>query len=96
MMASLAECQALVGQYGEALLTAERTISLSRNRATRLTECRALIVAGDALLEQFGNERCQDAISFFGKAKALIDLTGATVLEPRLKAGQDKLLIKCP
>jgi class 3 adenylate cyclase/tetratricopeptide (TPR) repeat protein len=95
MMAGLAECQALAGQYGEALLTAERTISLSRNRATRLTECRALIVAGDALLEQFGNERCQDAISFFGKAKALIDLTGATVLEPRLKAGQDKLLIKC-
>jgi tetratricopeptide (TPR) repeat protein len=95
MMAGLAECQALAGQYGEALLTAERTISLSRNRATRLTECRALIVAGDALLEQFGNERCQDAISFFGKAKALIDLTGATVLEPRLKAGQDKLLTKC-
>jgi tetratricopeptide (TPR) repeat protein len=96
MMASLAECQALAGQYGEALLTAERTISLSRNRSTRLTECRALIVAGDALLEQFGNERCQDAVSFFRKAKALIDLTGATVLEPRLKAGQDKLLIRCP
>jgi adenylate cyclase len=95
MMASLAECQAHAGQYGEALLTAERTISLSQNRATRLPECRALIVAGDALIEQFGNDRCQDAISFFEKAEALIQITGAAVLEPRLRAARDKLLIKC-
>jgi adenylate cyclase len=95
MMASLAECQAHAGQYGEALLTAERTISLSQNRATRLPECRALIVAGDALIEQFGNDRRQDAISFFEKAEALIQITGAAVLEPRLRAARDKLLIKC-
>jgi class 3 adenylate cyclase/tetratricopeptide (TPR) repeat protein len=95
MMAGLAECQASAGQYGEALLTAGRTIGLSKNRATRLPECRALIVAGNALLDQYGNSRCQDAIEFFEKAEALIQTTGAAVLEPLLKAGQGKVLIKC-
>jgi adenylate cyclase len=96
MMASLAECQAQAGHYGEAFLTAERVIGLSRDRATRLPECRALIVAGDALIEQFGDERCQEAISFFERAEALIQITGATVLEPRLRAWQDKLAVMCP
>ncbi|MEE1611432.1 adenylate/guanylate cyclase domain-containing protein [Microvirga sp. CF3016] len=95
MMAGLAECQAHAKQYGEALLTAERTISLSRDRATRLTECRALMVAGEAMIEQFGRERCQDAISLLEEAEALIRTTGATVLEPRLKACRDKLLVRC-
>lgn len=96
MMASLAECQAQAGQYGEAYLTAERAIGLSRDRAARLPECRALIVAGEALIEQFRHERCEDAISFFEKARALIQITGATVLEPRLRAMQDKLAVTCP
>lgn len=96
MMASLAECQALAGQYGEAFLTAERAIGLSRDRAARLPECRALIVAGEALIERFGHERCEDAISYFERAEALIRITGATVLEPRLKAMQDKLAVACP
>jgi adenylate cyclase len=95
MMASLAECQAHAGLYGEALLTAERTISLSQDRATRLPECRAWIVSGSALLDQFGDARCPDALGCFEKAEALIHATGATVLEPHLRAGHDKYLIKC-
>lgn len=94
MMASLAECQAHAGQFGEARLTAERTISLSQDRATRLPECRAWIVAGDALIEQFGNARRQDAAHCFERAEALIQMTGATVLEPWLRTSRDKLLIK--
>ncbi|MBQ0821412.1 AAA family ATPase [Microvirga sp. HBU67558] len=96
MMASLAECQANAQYYGEALLTAERTISLSRDRATRLTECRALIVASTALIEQFGSERCQDALRMLAEAEMLIKTTGATVLKPRLRAARKKLLARCP
>ncbi|MGO4524148.1 adenylate/guanylate cyclase domain-containing protein [Microvirga sp. 2MCAF35] len=93
MMASLAECQAQAGHYGEALLTAERTIRLSRDRATRLPECRALIVAGEAMISRRGKERRKDAVYFFEKAEALIQVTGAIVLEPRLRAAREKLLI---
>ncbi|WP_262296749.1 adenylate/guanylate cyclase domain-containing protein [Microvirga sesbaniae] len=95
MMASLAECQAHAKHFGDALLTAERTISLSRDRATRLTECRALIVAGAALIEQFGSQRHQDASRLLQDAETLIRATGATVLEPRLRAAQSKLLAEC-
>ncbi|WP_114944554.1 ATP-binding protein [Microvirga calopogonii] len=90
MMAILAECQAQAGQYGEALLTAERTIILSRDRATRLPECRALIVAGEAMVARRG----KDAVHLLQQAEALIQVTGATVLEPRLRAAQEKLLIR--
>ncbi|WP_262031230.1 ATP-binding protein [Microvirga sp. Mcv34] len=93
MMAGLAECQAQAGQYGEALLAAERTIGLSRDRAARLTECRALIVAGEAMVAGREKDRRKDALRLFAKAEALIQLTGATILEPRLKAAREKLLI---
>lgn len=92
MMASLSECLAQEGRYGEAFLAAERTITLSQERSSRLPECRALIVAGTSLFEQFGSQRIQEAEIFFTKAEALIRLTGATILESRLKAGRQKVV----
>jgi len=94
MMATLAECQVQAGHYGEALLTAERTISLARDRATRLPECRALIVAGEAMMAQRGRERRKDAFHLFEQAEALIQVTGATVLEARLRAARERLCIR--
>ncbi len=91
MMAMLSECLAQESQYGEALLAAERTITLSQERSARLPECRALIVAGTALLEQFGILRAQDVESYFSRAEALIQQTGATILEPRLRAARERL-----
>jgi adenylate cyclase len=46
------------------------------------------------LIEQFGNARRQDAAHCFERAEALIQMTGATVLEPWLRTSRDKLLIK--
>ena len=94
MMACLAECQAQAGLHGEAIMTAERTIGLSRNRATRIPECRALIVTAGSLIERFGEERRHEAVNLLEKAETLIQVSGANVLESHLRDVQEKLLIR--
>ncbi|NNC00723.1 adenylate/guanylate cyclase domain-containing protein, partial [Corallococcus exiguus] len=91
MLAALAECLDQAGSYGKALTTAEHAIRISRERAARLPECRAQIVAGSALLKQFGVLRSVEAKRHFETAEMLIEVTGATVLEPRLRLAKGLL-----
>jgi adenylate cyclase len=86
MMACLAECLARAGRYEEARSAAERTIGLSRDRTARLPACRALIVAGNALLKQAGSSRRGEAERCFSEAQTLIRQTGARILAPHLTA----------
>jgi len=89
MMACLAECLERAGRYDEALSAAERTIGLSRDRTARLPECRALIVAGNALVKQAGSSRRGEAQHYFSQAQALIEQTGAMILAPYLTAARE-------
>ncbi len=90
MMACLAECLERSGRHGEALSTAKRTIGLSRNRSARLPECRALIVAGNALANQVGAPSRDEAERYFSQAEALMKQTGAMILERHLRAGRGR------
>ena len=90
MMACLAECLERAGRHGEALSTAERTIGLSRDRSARLPECRALIVAGNALAKQVGAPSRDKAEHYFSEAEALMQQTGAMILERHLRSGRGR------
>lgn len=95
MMAGLAECQVQGGRYGDALVTAERTVALSRQRATRIPECRALMVAGEALIHLSGADRLQEAAQLLDQSERLIDVSGAMILARRLRERRDRLLVRC-
>nr|WP_201833479.1 adenylate/guanylate cyclase domain-containing protein [Microvirga zambiensis] len=84
MMACLAECLERAGRYDDALSTAERTIGLSRDRSARLPECRALIVAGNALVKKDRSTRRDEAEHYFRAAEDLMRQTGALILAPHV------------
>jgi class 3 adenylate cyclase len=92
MLASLAECHARAGHYGEANAVAKLAIEVARARTSRLAECRALIVAGSSLLGRHGGERAEEAQQLFERAEALVCRTGAASLEPLLLAGRERLM----
>lgn len=84
ILASLAECQRQLGRFEQALDAASEAIAISRQRSTRLPECRALITLASATLDTHGLARVADAQTLFAEAEALVRLTGASIYESAL------------
>ena len=84
ILASLAECYRGLGSFEQALAAASEAIAISRQRSTRLPECRALITLASATLDTHGLARVADAQALFAEAEALVQLTGASIYESTL------------
>ncbi len=84
ILASLAECYRGLGSFEQALDAASEAIAISRQRSTRLPECRALITLASATLDTHGLARVADAQALFAEAEALVQRTGASIYESAL------------
>ena len=86
----LAESHLRLGNVDQALLEAEQALVLSRQRSNRLTECKALMVCGEALKRsEVGggadlSANTQRANDYLNLAEQLIATTGAKILESDL------------
>jgi len=78
ILASLAECHACMNALGIAMKFADEAVSLSRQRNSRLPECRALMIKGGALMRRNGPGDADEAKLLFDEAARLIELTGAS------------------
>ena len=79
----LAESHLRLGNFEKAVQTAEQTLDLSRQRNNRLTECKALMVCGEAF--KVGDAHSiSRAKASFEQAQRLITQTGATIFEREL------------
>lgn len=81
ILASLAECQRRLGRFEQALDVAQEAIDISRERSTRLPECRALVTCASAMLDVHGSECADQAQTLFAEAEHLLGLTGATIYQ---------------
>ncbi len=79
ILASLAECHRGLGQFEQAQAMAREAITISRQRSTRLPECRALITIASATLDAHGLEQAAQAQALLSEAEALVRLTGASI-----------------
>ena len=79
ILANLAECHRRLGDLELALLLAKEATDVSRQRSTRLAECRALISHAAALIDGRNAEKLEEAKSLLGAAEALVGVTGATI-----------------
>lgn len=86
VLAGTAECHLALGQYEAARLYATQGIELSRARATRAAECRALITRGATALAV--STIPADAEIDFANAERLIRETGAVGWERKLAAAR--------
>ncbi len=84
ILASLAECHRSLGRFEEALEAAREAITISRQRSTRLPECRALITLASATLDAHGLERAGQAQALFAEAETLVRMTGASIYDAAL------------
>jgi adenylate cyclase len=91
MLAHLAECHLRVGKSDDALPFALEAIRISRQRSNRLSECRALITFGAALIHAHGADRSDEAVQGFDDAEKLIHLTGAKIYEAALLRERSRL-----
>lgn len=91
ILANLAECQRELSEPQQALAYAEETIQLSRQRTTRLTECRALITSAAAMLDLDPVGRAGQAGEALAAAQCLIELTGARIYQDDLTRVRDRL-----
>lgn len=94
VLASLAECHDRLADHQGAIVMAEEAIALARARAARLSECRASITLGVALLNNSGSSQANEtaAAGLFLRAEALIRETGAVVYEAALLRGRQRLI----
>ena len=79
LLASLAECQRRLGRFEQALDMAQEAIDISRQRSTRLPECRALVTRASAMLDVHGFAGVEQAQTLFAEAEHLVGLTGVTI-----------------
>ena len=79
LLACIADSRLRLGEARDAHAAASEAIELSRQRGTRVAECRALIVRGEAALS------AHEAHEDLRKAEALIAVTGAVALRPALE-----------
>ncbi|MDP2368136.1 AAA family ATPase [Rhodoferax sp.] len=79
LLASVAECHSHSDEIELVIAVADETIALSRQRNSRIPECRALIVKGNALLKRNGEGDVVAATRLFELVASLIELTGASI-----------------
>jgi class 3 adenylate cyclase/tetratricopeptide (TPR) repeat protein len=91
ILANLAECYLELSQPEQALAHALEAIEISRDRSTRLTECRALITAAAAMLALDGRARRPAIEDALAGARELIALTGAVIYQSGLEAVHGRL-----
>jgi adenylate cyclase len=91
ILASLAECHRRNGDAAKALSVAREAIEISRQRCTRLPECRALITLGSAIIDHAGANEPGEAEGVFMQAEELIRETGAVIYEPTLLLARSRL-----
>jgi adenylate cyclase len=63
---------------------AKEAIEISRQRSTRLPECRALITLGASMIDEFGANVPNEVEDVFAQAESLIRETGAAIYEAAL------------
>lgn len=91
VLASLAECHRRSGNAAKAQVVAREAIEISRQRSTRLPECRALITLAAALIDEGGAQTAGEADDLFAQAESLIRQTGAAIYEPALLFERSRL-----
>jgi len=91
ILASLAECFRRDGDLEQSLLFAQEAIVLSRQRSTRLPECRALITLGAALMDAHGASRLEEVEAQLQQAETLIGITGARIFDGFLQSERARL-----
>ncbi|HSV60926.1 MAG TPA: AAA family ATPase [Variovorax sp.] len=79
LLASVAECHLAVGQRKAAALAAQEAVEVSRDRATRLPECRACLVLAAATGD------ASEAAAWLSRAEDLAARTGALIHLPVLR-----------
>ncbi|MDI1338901.1 adenylate/guanylate cyclase domain-containing protein [Polaromonas sp.] len=91
LLASLAECQRRLGRFEQALDVAREAIDISRERSTRLPECRALVTLASAMLDVHGPASADEAQTLFAEAEHLVGLTGVTIYQDFLLQERSRL-----
>ncbi len=81
----LAESHLRLGDFEKTLQAAEQALELSRQRNNRLTECKALLVCGEALKRSGNAASAGRADDCFRQAHQLIAQTGAAIFENELQ-----------
>jgi class 3 adenylate cyclase/tetratricopeptide (TPR) repeat protein len=92
ILASLSECHRRNGDTALARSVAGEAIEISRQRSTRLPECRALITLGAALIDEAASGTQSDAEKAFAQAESLIGATGAVIYKASLLSQRSRLL----
>ena len=82
--AGLAESHLRLGDFENAVRAAEPAIALSQQRNNRLTECKALLVCGEALKRSGAAAYASRADDCLAQAHQLIAVTGAVIFEDEL------------
>jgi adenylate cyclase len=91
ILASLAECHRRNGEFALAQAVAKEAIEISRQRSTRLAECRALITLGASMIDDPGAKGLDQAVELFARAESLIRETGAAIYEAALLFERSRL-----
>ena len=81
----LAESHLRLGDPEKAVLAAEQALRLSKRRNNRLTECKALMVCGEAFKSYGGATNFSRAEDSFEQAHQLIVKTGAMIFDAELQ-----------
>jgi adenylate cyclase len=93
ILASLAECHRGLERFEEARATAREAIDISRQRSTRLPECRALITLAAATLDAHGLQQVDQVQALLAEAESLLRLTGASIYEVNLLRERERLAL---
>jgi len=91
ILASLAECHRRLGNLELALRFATEAIDVSRQRSTRLAECRALISHAATLLDGGRTDILPEASALLDAAEQLITVTGAAIYVTPLGVERQRL-----
>ena len=91
VLAGLADCYFRLGDFARSKSMAQDAVTLSRERGTRLPECRALITHGASQFAQHGSDGVTVAESSFRGADDLIQFTGVKIFEEILSRERVKL-----
>ncbi|WP_349546356.1 adenylate/guanylate cyclase domain-containing protein [Bradyrhizobium guangdongense] len=81
ILADLANAYRLSGESAAALFTAEQAIAVATERHARVAECSARIVRASLLLQSENDDQQADGKAELGRAAALMQATGAMLLE---------------
>jgi adenylate cyclase len=84
ILADLANAYRLVGDKSRALEAANEAINIAAERHARIPECLARIVRGHLLLQSSDSINKDEGANELGRAKALMQETGAALFEPLL------------